>query len=222
MDYLLYGPDLKLRDTTLHAIRQDVLTGPSSASLDCESLDANKLSAEKLKIALYALPGSAPRRLVHIFRAEKLTKENGEMITAFLKADHAHAVVVIEAESWDASAKWRAELTRLLKVSGTEAPAAGNVFDMMNAVMAGNGAGALQGLNVLMLNDEAPEKLLGGMLWVWSNKARARIAAGIYKKGLLLLQEADRALKRGHYPERENALEVLVVKLSLLVKPSKV
>ncbi len=220
MDLLLYGPDLKLRDKTLADIKGEVLSA-DAARLDFESLDAHKLTPEKLKIALLCLPGVSTRRLVHIYRADKLLKETAELLLAFLKAEHKHVVVVLEADQWDSSTKLRGEITRLLKRIGVEAPSVGTVFDMMNAVGAGNPSGSLRALQRLLMTDEAPERLLGGMLWAWSNNVKGKIPPQAYKKGLLVLQEADISLKRGHYPEREYALEVAVVRLSSLVKPLK-
>ena len=221
MDFLLLSADPALRDKALAGIKRDVL-GPSDPSgLDFESLDGHKLSAEKLKIALYALPGVAARRLVHIYRADKLAKENLQLILDFLSSEHAHATLVLEAEQWDSGTKTRGDITRLLKTAGVEAASAATVFDMMNVVAAGDNVAALRALKELFDQGEAPEKLFGGVLWAWTNRIKARIRPEVYKKGLLVLQEADRALKRSHFPEREYALEILVVKLSLLVKPSK-
>ncbi|MBF0593421.1 MAG: hypothetical protein HQL22_00480 [Candidatus Omnitrophica bacterium] len=221
MDYLLYGPDLTLRDKTLADLKKEILSTPDAIRLDFDSLDGHKLTPEKLKIALLSLPGMAPRRLVHIYRADKLPKESLELLLAFLKGEHEQAVVVVEAEEWDSSTKLRGELTKLLKSVGTASAAAGTVFQMMDAVAAGNEAGSLRRLNGLLGGDEAPERLLGGMVWAWSNKIKGRVSADVYKKGLLVLQEADFALKRSRYPEREYALEVAVVKLTLFVRPSK-
>ena len=222
MDFLLYGPDLKLRDKALADIKKEVFSSaPDAVRLDLESLDANKLTPEKLKIALMSLPGLAPCRLVHIYRADKLAKEPLELLLAFLKGEHAHVVVVLEADTWDAGTKTRGELTKLLKKTGVDAAAKASVFDMMNAVADGNSAKALRTLKILLTDDEAPERLLGGMVWAWSNKIKARMSAQGYKKGLLVLQEADMGLKRSRFPEREYALEVAVVKLSLLVSSPK-
>ncbi|MBF0387515.1 MAG: hypothetical protein HQL20_06630 [Candidatus Omnitrophica bacterium] len=221
MDYLLHGTDLKLRDKTLADIKNAVLPSPDAARLDFESLDGHKLTPERLKIALFSLPGVAAQRLVHVYHAEKLPKETLEWLLKFLKAEHAQVALVLEADEWDDSTKTRGEVTKFLKKTGVSAPPPMTVFDMMNAVATGNSSGALRGLKVLLTNYEAPERLLGGMVWAWSNRVKGRVAAEVYKKGLLVLQEADIALKRSRFPEREYGLETAVVKLSLLVKPLK-
>jgi hypothetical protein len=56
------------------------------------------------------------------------------------------------------------------------------------------------------------------MLWAWSNKIKPRVPPAKYKKGLLILQEADHQLKRVRFPERGYALEIALVKLSCLLK----
>ena len=222
MDTLLTGPDLALRDKALADIKKTVLPTPEALRFDSESLDGNKLTPEKLKIALFSLAGVAAQRLVHVYNADKLPKETLEWLLTFLEGEHPQAVLVLEAETWDTRTKGRADITKFFKRIGSEAPEAPTVFDMMNAVAAGNSSGALRGLKNLFVNDEAAERLLGGMVWAWSNRVKGRVPADVYKKGLLVLQEADIALKRSRYPEREYALEVAVVKLSSLVKPPKV
>ena len=218
MDHLLYGPDIELKIKTFHAIRAEVFSSADARTLDFETLDAHKLTPETLKIALMSLPAMGSRRLVHVYRAEKLDKQNLELLTIFLREPHPHVTVVLEAETWDDSAKMRQPLGPLLKKTGSQAPVRSDVFALMNAVQAGDSSTALRALNTLFSDGEQPEKLLGGMAWAWSNKAKARLPEDSYKKGLLLMQEADIALKRSRFPDRDNALEVLVVRLSLLAR----
>ncbi len=221
MDYLLYGPDLKLRGRVLADIKQAVLVS-AAARLDFESLDAVKLTPERLKIALYSLPGFGSQRLVHVYHAEKLPKETLEWLLFFLKSEHAQVVLVLEADEWDARSRLRGDITKCLKKTGVEASVKATVFQVMDLVAAGNKAGALRSLSKLFVDGEAVERLTGGMVWAWSNNVKGRVSVDIYKKGLLVLQEADIALKRSRFPDREYALETAVVRLSLLVKPSKV
>jgi len=221
MDHLIYGPDLKLRAETFRTLRAKIFATPDAAQLDSEALDAHKLSPEKLKIALISLPSVSSRRLVHISRAEKLEKQNIELLSDFLKKPHPHVVLVLEAEVWDESAKMRQGLGALFTKVGSAAASGPTVFNMMDGVIAGNSSGALRMLKSLFDSGEEPEKLIGGVLWSWSNKAKGRVPVAVYKKGLLFLQEADLALKRSRFPDRTNGLEILVVKLSLLMQRSR-
>ena len=50
----------RFRDTMV--VAGAVLPSPDARRLDFEGLDGNKLTPEKLKIALFSLPGVAPRR----------------------------------------------------------------------------------------------------------------------------------------------------------------
>ena len=216
MHYLLLGTDTTLKDAQLSRIKGEAFRDPDAMSLDLEILDGHKLSAEKLKIALVSLPALALQRIVHIQRADRLSKENLALVEDFLKAGHENAVLVLEAESWDARVTAKKNILSLVNAVGS-APAEGaNVFDMMDIVAVGNASGVLKALKELMDNDEQPEKLLGGIVWAWSNRIKGRVSRESYKKGLLVLQEADNHLKRSRFPERGYALEVALVKLSAL------
>lgn len=217
-DTLIYGPDLKLRNETFRALRKQVFSSPDAETLDLETLDATKLSPEILQAALVSLPAFRTRRMVHLVRAEKIDKHLCDLLVAFLKEPHPHVIVVLEAETWDETTKMRQTLGAFFKKVGTDTPEGATVFDLMGLVQAGDASVALRTLKNIFDNGEEPERLLGGMLWTWSNKTKGRVAPPVYKKGLLLLQEADIALKRSRFPERENALEILIVKLSLLTR----
>ena len=218
MHYLLLGTDTSLKDTQLSKIKQELFADDNALRMDSQSLDGLKLSAENLKIALMSLPALAEKRLVYIRQTEKLSKENLELLENFLKGDPQHVVVVLDAVSWDTRSATRKNMLGSVRTFGREEAAGANVFDLMDIVGRGDCARALNALKELYDRDEEPERLLGGMLWAWSNKLKPRISADKYKKGLLILQEADRYLKRVRFPDRGYALEIALVKLSLLAK----
>ena len=217
MHYLLLGADTALKDSQLARIKADAFKDTDARTLDQESLDGHKLSSEKLKIALLSLPALASQRLIHIHRAEKLSEENLAILENFLQSDQEHAIIVLDAVKWGKS-EARKDILSYVKVIGREEEKGANVFDVMDCVVSGRLPKALQILNELFDQEEAPEVILGGMIWAWSNKAKGRVPALGYKKGLLVLQEADMCLKRSKFPERGYALEVAVVKLSSLLK----
>ncbi len=216
MHYLLLGTDTSLKDSQLDKIKREFLSDDDSRRLDSETLDSFKLSPEKLKIAILSLPALAEKRLVHIRQAEKLSKENVALLESLLKSGLEHVVIVLDALAWDARSEARKNIQSFVRTIGREAEAGANVFDLMDWVARGDSARALTALKDLYDRDEVPEMLLGGMLWAWSNKIKPRVPVGKYKKGLLVLQEADRNLKRARFPDRGYPLEIALVKLSLL------
>jgi DNA polymerase III delta subunit len=186
--------------------------------MDCETLDGFKLSPERIKIALFSLPALAERRLIIVRHADRLPKESLEILEDFLKSGHDHASVVLDAVNWEAKGETRKNILLAVRTIGREEAAGANVFDMMDLVSRGDSVRALSILKEVIDRDGEPERFLGGMLWSWSNKIKPRIPAPKYKKGLLILQEADRQMKRVRFPERAYALEIAVVKLSSLLK----
>ena len=218
MHYLLLGTDTSLKDTQLQKIKRDIFPDGDSFRMDCETVDGFKLSPEKFKIALMSLPALAERRLIIVRHAERLSKENLELLAEFLKAGHAHASVVLDAVTWEAKSEVRKNILHAVRTIGREDAAGANVFDMMDLVGRGDTSRALKILHEILERDEEPERVLGGILWAWSNKVKPRVQAPKYEKGLLILQEADYQLKRVRFPERGYALEIALVKLSSLIK----
>jgi DNA polymerase III delta subunit len=218
MHYLLLGTDISLKDTQLQKIKREFFPDGDSFRMDCETLDGFKLSTEKLKIALLSLPALAERRLIIVRHAERLSKENLELLEDFLKSTQTHASVVLDAAMWEAKSEARKNILLAVRTIGREEAAGVNVFDMMDLVGRGDVVRALGVLKEVIDRDGEPERVLGGMLWSWSNKVKPRVPAVKYKKGLLILQEADHQLKRVRFPEREYALEIALVRLFYLLK----
>ncbi len=216
--YLFLGHDVELKDAKLKQLKANLFTSPDAEKLDCELLDGHKLSSEALKVALASAPALSIRRLVIIRRAEKLSKENLSAIEKFLEDAPENPVLVLEAEQWDMKSAERKAVRARLQVIGQTEREGRNVFDMMDAVCSGNTVDALVQLKELLDRGDAEEQLLGGMVWSWSNQMKGRIERGRYKKGLLVLQEADYHLKRSRFPSREQALETAVVRLSSMLR----
>ena len=217
--YLLIGLKSEDRDARLATLKANFFTSPAALKFDCETFDGNKLSAETLKIALYSYPAIAGKKLVVVRRAEKLGEPALNVVTQFLDDNNAHVVLVLDAGSWDGRSAVKKDIRERLQPAIAAAPEkVETVFDMMDTAFAGSIADGLKLLNVLLTRGEAEEMLLGGMIWHWSNRVRGRAPADKYKKGLLVLQEADENLKRSKFPKREYALEVALVKLTSLLR----
>jgi DNA polymerase III delta subunit len=218
MHYLFLGHDVRLRDAKLKQLKGNLFPTSDAEKLDFEILDGHKLTSEAIKVALASAPALSVRRLVLISRAEKLSKENLATIEQFLKDTPENPVLFLEAASWDMKSETRKSIRARLQVIGTVEKDGRNVFDMMDAVCTGNTVDALALLKELLNRGEEEERLIGGMVWAWSNKMKGRTSVERYKKGLLILQEADHHLKRSRFPSREQALEIAVVKLSSMLK----
>lgn len=217
--YLLIGLKPEDRDARLGKLRANFFLTPEALKFDCETFDGNKLSAKTLELALYSYPALAGKKLVVVRRAEKLDDTALNAVVRFLDDNNAHVVLVLDAGSWDGRSAVKKTIRERLQPAIAAAPEkVETVFDMMDTAFGGSMADGLKLLKVLLDRGEAEEMLLGGMIWHWSNRVKGRFSADKYKKGLLVLQEADEHLKRSRFPKREHALEVAVVKLTSLLK----
>ncbi|MBF0570018.1 MAG: hypothetical protein HQL18_04515 [Candidatus Omnitrophica bacterium] len=217
--YLFLGTDkrsLEQQDAKLADLKAALFSSHDALRFDWEELDGKKLTTERLKIALVSLPALAKKRVIVIRQADKLSKECGELLGGFLSSGEDEGfAIVLQTEEGELKAALRKAVEGRFQTVGA-VPRPTNVFNMMDELQ--DTARALKLLNGLFDQGDAPEALLGGMVWVWANKMKARVKADSYKKGLLVLQEADHHLKRSKFPERGYALEVAVVKLSSLLK----
>jgi len=90
-----------------------------------------------------------------------------------------------------------------------------NVFDMTRRMENRDSPGALKILEKLMSGGDHPLQIIGGLIWFWG-KSKNRLSGDQFKKGLLVLQEADLNIKRSRI-KPEYAVEIAVTKLSSLI-----
>ncbi len=211
---LILGSDVLLRDKALRVLKARFLKTPDALKFDLNCLDAHGLSFQDLKAALLTLPAVAERRIILISRAEKLEEQQLELIEQVIDRDAQGCVIVLEAAQWDKRVAVRKRLAAKLEVSGGEKKA--GAFDLFRELPRDR-AGMLAQLQVL-LEDEAVENVLGALRWWWCHDVKGSIAAAKYKKGLLVIQEADERIKLSGLLSREQSIEVALVKLSSLIK----
>jgi DNA polymerase III delta subunit len=216
--YLFLGNDVVLKDEKLAQLKANLFSSSDAEKFDCELLDGYKLTSEALQVALASVPALSIRRLVIIRRADKLSKENLIAIEKFLVDAPENPVLVLEAAQWDMKSAERKSVRARLQIIGALDKEGHSVWNMMDAVCAGNTVDGLVILKELLDRGEREELLLGGMASSWSRDMKGRIPFEKYKKGLLVLQEADHHLKRSRFPSREQALETAIVRLSLLLR----
>ena len=214
MHQLILGSNVPLRDKILRDLKSRFLKTPDALKFDLSSLDAHGLDFNDLKTALLTVPAVALMRIILISRAEKLNEKCLELIDNVVSAKEPPCVLVIEASSWDRRSVLRKRIADKMKVSGGDVPA--NAFDLLYELPR-DSAGVLVKLQAL-LEDDAVENVLGAVRWWWGHKVKGTIPAARYKKGLLVIQEADQRIKLSGMLLREQTVEVALVKLSLLLK----
>ena len=218
MHQLILGTDTTLRDKILHEIQSRFFKTSDVVKLDFSRLDAKDLDFNDLKTALLTVPIVAWRRVVLISGADKLDDRNLELIEHVLDQKTDGCVVILEAPAWDRRHALRKRIAGKLKVSGDGDKKI--IFDLFNEVLSDR-AGFLLELQTFLADDVA-ENVLGALRWWWCVKVKGTIPADNYKKGLLVIQEADERIKLSKLRTREQIIEVASIKLSELVRRSKV
>jgi len=210
MIYLFVGQDTEKKDLQVAGIKEKILPAPDALKFDFEILYANKLEPATLKKALVALPAVSSRRLILVKEAHKLSPYNKELIVNFSKSP-GQTVLILDLEKIGADDVLIKGLGSTAKVSYFKKEFELSVFDVARAISRGKQLEALKILFQLLQNGEQPLQIMGGLIWSWKN-SRQEYSPGQYKKGLLVLQEADLNIKRSRL-KPEHALELAVVKL---------
>jgi hypothetical protein len=211
---ILGGQDISLRDKLLRELKTKFLKHPDALKFDLTMLDGQGLDFNDLKAALLTAPAIAERRIILISRSEKLNDRNLELIDHVISDPAQPCVLVLEAAAWDRRSVLRKGIADKVKVSGGKDKKV--IFNLLDGLPY-DPSGVLTGLQDFLEND-AVENILGGIRWWWVDKAKGKVSAKKYKKGLLEIQEADERIKLSGLLPREQTVEVLLVKLSLLLK----
>jgi len=216
MIYLFLGEDRTAKEQEIAEVKTKYLTSNDALKLDYESLQGSKVDSSVLKKALIALPAISQKRFILIRAVEKLNTQNKKIILDFVQFENEHAVLVLDSDELSPKNSFFNKISAIAKVMRFgQGAAKKNVFDMTKAMESRDSIGALKILELLMSEGDHPLQIMGGLVWFWG-KSKRRLSADKFKKGLLVLQEADLNIKRSRL-KPEYAVEMAVTKLSLLI-----
>ena len=216
MIYLFLGEDREAKEQKIAEIKKTCLPSDDALKLDYECLYGSKIDPSELKKSLIALPAISSKRLILIRTVEKLNTQNKKILLDFIQSENEHAVLILDSEETSAQNSFMNKISAAAKVmrfgSGTVKK---NVFDMTMRMENRDSSGALKILEHLMSGGDHPLQIMGGLVWFWG-KSKNRLSTDQFKKGLLVLQEADLNIKRSRI-NPEYAVEIAVTKLSSLI-----
>lgn len=216
MIYLLLGDDKDAKDRKIAEIKAKCLADDSALKLDYESLLGAKLDPDVLKKALISLPAVSKRRLILIRSVNKLDTHNKKIILDFIQTENRHAVVILDSDEESGKSSFFNKIHASAKVMRfTTGQSKLNVFDMTRAMDRRDSVGALKILAGLIDDGNHPLQIMGGLVWFWG-KLKNKLSREVFKKGLIVLQEADLTIKRSRL-KPEYAVEVAVTKLNSLI-----
>jgi DNA polymerase III delta subunit len=214
MIHVLVGEDRAAKDRVIAQLKEQYIRSYEAAQFDYESFSAGKIPADDLKKSLIAVPACGEYRFISIRAAEKLRAPEKKVLIDFSREHQKQTVVVIDIDEGGKNS-FIDELGAQAQVTRFASAAKESVFDMTKAIGRADPAEALRILRALFDEGNHPLQIMGAVVWFWST-LRARVGKERFKKGLLVLQEADVNIKRS----RVNALyavEIAVVTLCSLV-----
>jgi DNA polymerase III delta subunit len=215
MIYLLLGEDSSAKRKKIDDIKSSILPSDDAVKFDYELLHGAKLDPVVLKKALLALPAVAKARLILIRTIEKLNAQNKDIILDFIRGDNPHAALVLDSVETSFKGEFFRDCLSAAEVLRFGQKGKKNdIWGVTKAIESRNSGEALRVLNTLLEDGDSPLRIMGGLVWFWGS-LRNRVSANSFKKGLLVLQEADLNIKRSRL-KPEYAVEIAVTKLSSL------
>ncbi|HDZ76723.1 MAG TPA: hypothetical protein ENH41_01400 [Candidatus Omnitrophica bacterium] len=209
--YLFIGENESAKLTKLKNLKKELLSAHLQ-EFNLEELYAKKLDLKTLEESFLRLPVNTEKRLLIIRGIDNLSKDCNQKLVSFIKKPHPHLVIILEANASNAQINKIAPYAQAMHFRKSKAY---DVFDLGRAIQGKNQAFALYILSDLLLRGVKPYMLLGGLIWQWERMQKSLSEPEI-NRGFEILLETDLNIKSGRL-KISTALELLVVKLSLLV-----
>ena len=212
--YLLVGHDQMAKDLKLKKIREDFLV-QDTAAFDQDLLHARDLTLKLFQERCLLFPVKAKRRLIIIRDASALKDEVKEFILKEIKTLNSRVVLVLDLERLEGKDDFFRQAAKFSQVFsfGFAAPRT-DTFTLNRQIELKRADMALRVLGQLLKNGEKPERIMGGLRYVWEKDITRPQEL---KKRLKLLLNCDLEIKRGKL-KPDFALEKLVVGLCAFLK----
>lgn len=213
MLYLLVGGDSLSKDAQLAKIKQEVLPAPAQ-EFNFDLLHAPDITLKKLQEKFLCLPVNSARRLIVIKEAELLRQEIKDFILGYCAKPYKGLVLVLDAQRYDYKDDFQKKLVSYAKVMRFKEEVKPDAFLLARHINSCRPDAALRVLSQLLEDGERPERILGGLRFVFE-KEGIRDAGS--RRKLKLLLACDYEIKTGKI-KPVFAMEKLVVSLSGVVK----
>lgn len=209
MVYLFIGGDSLSKDIQLKKIKQELLP-KDTQEFNFDLLHAPEITLKKLQEKFLWLPVAAPTRLIVIKDAGLLKDEVKDFILAYAAKPYKSLCLVLDAHQYDYKDDFLKGLFKYAKVMRFKEEAKVDTFLLTRHINARRPDAALRVLNQLLKDGQRPERILGGLRFVFEKEG---FAARESKKKLKLLLQCDSEIKTGKM-KPVFAMEKLVIALS--------
>jgi DNA polymerase III delta subunit len=213
MLYLFVGGDSLSKDIQLKKIKQELLS-PHAQEFDFDLLHAPELTLKKLQEKFLCLPAASNIRLIVIKEAQLLKPEIKDFIIRYAAKPYKSLCLILDACHYDYKDEFLKKLFSCAKVIRFKEEVKVDTFLLARHINARRPDAALRVLSQLLEDGQRPERILGGLRFVFE-KEGVRDAGS--RRKLKLLLACDYEIKTGKI-KPVFAMEKLVVSLSGLFK----
>lgn len=211
--YLLVGQDSPSRDKITAKIKQEHLPA-SLQDFNLERLYARDLSLKDFQEKLLCLPAASGKRLIIVRNTERLSSDIKKFISDYVRKPLAHIVLVLDVDRSEPKDEFVNSLSRYA-TSYIRQEARLDSFSLSRQIELRKPGSSLKVLRQLLDKGERPERILGGLRYVWENRPFQNLET---RKKLRLLLLCDIDIKTGRL-RPDFALEKLVINLCCFKNP---
>jgi len=208
MLYLFIGQDSPSKDEQLKKIRQEFLP-KDTEQFNFDKLAAEDLTLKALQERLLFLPVKNSKRIVLIKGAQDLKNEAKEFILEYIQKPYKHLILILDFNQQAKDDAFLGSALRYSKVFRFNTARPLDTFALSRQITLRRPDLALRVLNQLLIGGERPERILGGLRYVWENEVGLRSEMS---RRLKLLLNCDIDIKTGRL-KPAFALEKLVISL---------
>lgn len=212
--FLFIGQDSFSKDIKIKRLREESLDrGREQFNLDI--LYGRELNLLNLQEKLLYFPLKEKKRIVVIKDAQALKKDVQEFIINYVKRPNPKIILVLDIDRQAPRDEFVDRLRSYVQICRFKEDARLDTFALSRSIDSRKTDYALGVLNQLLRGGEKPERILGGLRYVWENNITDSLEI---KKRLKFLLNCDTDIKTGRL-KPDFALEKLVVRLCCLTKP---
>jgi len=208
MVYLFIGQDSLSKDIQLKKIRQEFLD-KNTEQFNLDILYAKELALKDLQERLICLPVKSSKRIVVIKDAQNLKEDVKEFVLQYVKKPYKKIIFILDISYAEKPDEFINRLYRYAKIIRFRETQAVDTFTIGRWIALKRPGYALRVLDQLLKNGERPERILGGLRYIWERDSASPLKI---RRKLKLLLNCDIDIKRGRL-KPVFALEKLIISL---------
>jgi len=211
--HLLVGDDPLLKDGAIKKIKQQSLN-KKSESFNFDVFYPKDLYLKDLQEKILCLPVNSEKRIILIKEAQDLKDEIKDFVISYASCAHPSVILILDFTDTSYKEVFLKYLYRFSQIQRFAEKNHPDTFSLSRQIESRKMDLALLVLNQLLESGEKPERIMGGLRYVWEKNKASSLET---RRKLRVLLTCDIDIKTGRL-KPDFALEKLVIKLCSLPK----